>query len=251
MLFILSYESGSNTWKDVSSCVETALTSCDVTEYGCARLRVRAHSHNLTSTPEEACSRLGDSCSPSVDLRTQPGILSVILSSNHTLMLDHRFAKYRVYYGLEDLPLEEYEIHAPDSRSSVIIKRLDEGKSYCVYVQIVLYDKKDVGPPSCRKCMVIPESDEKLQQVKIIAAVSVVIILVVLSVVTVYVLLYQQKRINRIKQWLKPEPLPKALHPLPDHQRPLITITPQEDEFDRLSLTFTHEEQGLTSVQET
>ncbi|XP_071370545.1 interferon alpha/beta receptor 1-like, partial [Centroberyx affinis] len=99
-------------WRDVPACVQTELTSCDVTaveakaEHGCVELRVRAEERGLTSGPVEACSEQGGPCSPAVALSARPGRLTVQLSRNHSLALEYSdHAQHVVYYGREQEPL--------------------------------------------------------------------------------------------------------------------------------------------------
>lgn len=185
-------------WQNVKSCVNTPLTSCDVSftkleaRYGCVKIRLLAERNGLTSKPVEACSRQGDSCTPDLSLTARPGSLTVRLRRDHILAEDNRdHAGYRVYCGKEQQPLQ----HCEDSTSSVTITNLEEGQRYCVQAQYT-YFTKPVGLPSCTKCEEIPNTRATNQQTWIIVGVVVCFAVVVL-VTLVYFLIFHRERIKR------------------------------------------------------
>ncbi|KAM7407935.1 hypothetical protein PAMA_003606 [Pampus argenteus] len=187
-------------WTDVPACVQTSLNYCDVSftkaaaEHGCVKLRVRAERRGLTSAAASTCSTHNDSCTPDVRLTVRPGYLTVHLSRNHDLAREYAdHGKHRVYITKEG---EDSEEHL-DTVSSMTLSGLEEGRRYCARVQYI-YMGNPVGLSSCSVCHVIPTSSTN--HTHIIVAVVAVIILVVM-ILTVYILLYQRKR---IKQWLRP-----------------------------------------------
>ncbi|XP_056145458.1 uncharacterized protein LOC130120763 isoform X2 [Lampris incognitus] len=222
-------------WQDVPACVQTKLTSCDVTvtkskeKHGCVKLRVLTKKLGLTSTPVEACSKKGDSCSPRFNLTSRPGFLTVHLSRNHSLALRHAdHAKHKIYYGKEGQDLQKFRV----ATSSESIRELEEGVNYCVRVQFIYHDKP-LGPPGCTQCTVIPESGVKRKYAEIIGAVVAVVFVVTVSIAIAYMIIFQSKR---IKQWLGPlYQMPEfILQPLPE-DHPRICTSPCIEDFDRLS----------------
>ncbi|KAF1382204.1 hypothetical protein PFLUV_G00141210 [Perca fluviatilis] len=219
-------------WKNVTSCVHISSNSCNVTstkaedEHGCVRLRVQAERRGLTSTPVEACSRHGDSCTPYFSLMPGPGSLTVHLSRNHSLARDYAgHAKHRVYYGKEGEPL----LYDEDPLASVTIPELQEGQRYCVQVQNINYGKC-VGLPTCPQCVLIPPS-KIYSTPTVILAVGLIIVLVLLIPVIAYFLIC---KIERIKQCLRPPyELPgDFLEPFPDHYLPISSSSPTEECWD-------------------
>ncbi|XP_044071627.1 interferon gamma receptor 2 [Siniperca chuatsi] len=222
-------------WKDVPACIQISLNSCNVTllkpeEYDCVMLRVRAERHLLTTGPVEACSRHGGSCTPEVSLTARPGSLTVYLSRNHSLALEHGgHAMYRVYYGKKGEPLQKFK----DDVSSVSFNELQEGQHYCTKVQYI-YFNKPFGLPSCTQCVVIPESRKNLKQTEILVVVVAVIILVILVPVIAYILIFQR---GRIKQWLRPpyEIPDDFLNTFHVHHNPISTSSSSEEHWDVIS----------------
>ncbi|XP_029936067.1 interferon gamma receptor 2 isoform X2 [Myripristis murdjan] len=232
---------------DVSACVRTQLNTCDVTSvkaearHGCVELRVRAERDGLTSEPLEACSRQGDSCSPSVQLSPRPGSLTVNLSSNHSLVEDYAAnVKQIVFYGKDGESLQEYE----RSISSVVIRDLEEGVRYCVKVQFAVHEKF-MGPPSCRLCEVIPHSDST--ETKIAAGLAGALILVIVIVAFSYIIIFERER---IKRWLQPPyTMPRCiLQPLPEHH-PISVSSPSEERCDEITFIFREEESPSSSLR--
>lgn len=235
--YTVQYSSFDSTvWTDVPACVHISFNSCNVSstkasgEHGCVMLRVKAkRRRGLTSTPVQACSRHGGSCTPDFSLTAGPGSLTVHVSRNHSLALDHEdHAKHRVYYGKEGEPLQKYE----DAVGSVTIPELQEGQRYCIKVQNIYFDTA-VGLPTCTRCEVIPESrkDSKLTEV----LVAVVLLIVLLIPVIAYFLIFQR---GRIKQWLQPPckiPDDFFLEPSPEHHLPIFTSSPSEEHWDVIS----------------
>uniref|UniRef100_A0A8D3B2Z1 Fibronectin type-III domain-containing protein n=1 Tax=Scophthalmus maximus TaxID=52904 RepID=A0A8D3B2Z1_SCOMX len=203
--YTVQYSSFDNrVWKDVPACVQTSFNSCNVaftkteSEYGCVMLRVQAERRGLTSRPVKACSRYGDSCTPEVRLTARPGSLTVYLSENHSMFVEHGDnAQHRVYYGKEGESLQMYE----DGTSSVTIHKLEEGKHYCTKVQYIIFNQP-YGLESCTQCEVIPESRHAPKQTEVIVAVvGVVVILAFLISAIAYILIFHHRR---IKLWLQP-----------------------------------------------
>lgn len=216
-------------WKNVAACVQTSFKFCNITyikaenENGCVTLRVRAERRGLTSKPVEACSQHGDSCSPEVSLTPWPGSLTVHLSRNHSMALEHGgHVKHRVYYGKEGESL----LNHIDGASSVSIHGLEEGQRYCIKVQYINYNIP-VGAESCTQCEVIPESRNNQKQTQLTVAVVVPIFLLILILVIAYVLIYQS---GRIKHCLRPpyEISDILLQPFPEHHILSSTSTPSE-----------------------
>ncbi|XP_059199542.1 interferon alpha/beta receptor 1-like [Centropristis striata] len=224
-------------WTNLPACTQISINSCHVIStkaqgiHGCVMLRVQAERHGLTSTPVEACSRRGDSCTPDFSLTARPGTLTVNLSRNHSLALDHAdHVGHRVYYGMEGEPLQDYE----DTAASVTISELQEGQRYCTKVQYTYHDKP-VGVPSCTQCELIPESRKNPKATEILAAVVPVVVLLILIPVIAYVLIFQQRR---IKQWLQPPyqiPPDFFLEPLPEHHLGIPASGPPEEHWDVIS----------------
>ncbi|XP_056266832.1 interferon gamma receptor 2 isoform X2 [Pseudoliparis swirei] len=218
----------SDVWTDVPACVHISLNCCNVIstkvegELGCVMLRVQAERRGLTSTPVKACSRHGDSCTPDFSLTAVPGSLTVHLSRNHSLALEHgEHLKHRVYYGKEGEPRQEYEhLHV----ASVTISELLEGQRYCTEVQYVFYDMP-VGLATCTQCEVIPKSRKDSKQSGIIAAVVLVVVLLVLIPVLAYFIIFQR---GTIKQWLSPYRIPedKSLENESSHPPPASATGP-------------------------
>ncbi|NP_001348087.1 interferon gamma receptor 2 precursor [Cynoglossus semilaevis] len=198
-------------WKDVASCVQTSFTSCNVaftkadSEHGCVNLRVQAERSGLKSQPVQACSRR-DTCSPDVMLAARPGSLTVYLSKNHTLALEHAdHVEHRVYYGKEGKGLQKYK----DGYSSLSINKLEEGQSYCVEVQY-MYSKKPVGLRSCRQCEVIPLSKHKPNPTLVVVVIVVLFILVLVISAVAYTIICHSRRIKQCLQ--NPFEIPENLH---------------------------------------
>ncbi|XP_018552104.1 interferon gamma receptor 2 isoform X1 [Lates calcarifer] len=218
-------------WKDVQACVQTFSTSCNVTstkaesEHGCVMLRVLAERQGLTSKPVKACSRHGDSCTPEVSLTARPGSLTVFLSRNHSMVLEHGdHVKHRVYYGKEGQSLQKYK----DAVYSLSIPGLEEGQRYCTRVQYMLYEKP-FGPESCTQCEVIPESEYERRQTVIITAMVVVVVVLILIPAIAYILIFQH---GRIKKCLHPPckiPDNFLLEPFSEHH---ILSSPSEEHYD-------------------
>ncbi|XP_035459933.1 interferon gamma receptor 2 isoform X1 [Scophthalmus maximus] len=220
--YTVQYSSFDNrVWKDVPACVQTSFNSCNVaftkteSEYGCVMLRVQAERRGLTSRPVKACSRYGDSCTPEVRLTARPGSLTVYLSENHSMFVEHGDnAQHRVYYGKEGESLQQmYE----DGTSSVTIHKLEEGKHYCTKVQYIIFNQP-YGLESCTQCEVIPESRHAPKQTEVIVAVvGVVVILAFLISAIAYILIFHHRR---IKLWLQPPcqiPDHFLFEPFPEH----------------------------------
>ncbi|KAM4608529.1 interleukin-20 receptor subunit alpha-like [Polymixia lowei] len=229
-------------WKNVPSCVQTNLTSCDVTaikanaEHGCVGLRVRAEKYGLTSRPVEACGEQGDACSPRFSVIPGQGLLTVELSRNNSMSKAYAaHYKHIVYFGKKGEKLKEFK----EAISSVNIKDLEEGGQYCVKVQFILYSKP-LGPPSCAQCAVIPGS-EKTNDITI-AIVTVVMVFIAVALIVAYILIFQHER---IKQFLRPPyQMPKYLsEPLPSLKQSIsnddvehydqISFIVREDELDQ------------------
>ncbi|KAK9538151.1 hypothetical protein VZT92_005704 [Zoarces viviparus] len=203
----------SDVWTDVPACVHISSNSCPVIstkekgEHGCVMLRVQAERRGLTSTPVQACSKHGDSCTPDFRLTAgaRPGSLTVLLSRSHSLAQEHGdHAQHRVYYGKEGAPREEHV----DAVSSVTIPELQQGQRYCVEVQY-LYFSHPVGLGACARCELVPTAvlvrhssgkDSKGSEV-VAAVVPVVVVLFVVIPVLAYFLIFQR---GTIKRWLRP-----------------------------------------------
>ncbi|XP_078142165.1 interferon gamma receptor 2 [Centroberyx gerrardi] len=222
-------------WRDVPACVQTELTSCDVTsvkakaEYGCVELRVRAEKHNLTSGPVDACSDQGGPCSPAVRLSARPGRLTVHLSRNHSMALEYGdHAQHVVYYGREEEPLQEFE----RTTSSVTIGDLEEGVRYCVKVQFILFHKS-LGPPSCTRCEVIPGSSTNHSMIVVAPIVAVFLFTVFLIPAIAYMLIFH---LEKMKQWMQPYSMPESItRPLPENCR--FSSIPTEERYEVISFT--------------
>ncbi|XP_028993130.1 uncharacterized protein LOC114847484 [Betta splendens] len=218
---------GSTEWENVSHCFNTSFISCNVTftkedsESGCVGLRVQAERRGLTSRPVEACSRLGDTCSPEVNLTSRPGSLTAYLRINSSMV--HEYGGHiqnRVYYGKEGETLEK---NYKDGASSVSIYGLEEGSLYCVKVQYLL-DGEVLGTDSCIQCERIPQSAKGSHLTLTLVLVGVLAgALVILTIV--YVLIFHLKT---IKLYLQPP------YTIPEHflYRPTIIhllSSPTED----------------------
>ncbi|XP_034041884.1 interferon gamma receptor 2 [Thalassophryne amazonica] len=220
-------------WINVSTCLHTRLTSCDITatksaaDYFCIMLRVQAERQGLTSKAVEACSNQGDSCSPEFSLTARPGALTVHLSRNHSLALEHAdHAQHRVYYGKEGQQLKKHI----DAASSVTIPEMEEGQRYCVKVQHLLHGRS-IGPPSCIQCEIIPASKNNQT---VITVVVVVVVVVLLIPSLAFLIIFQQKR---FKQCLRPPfEMPESIRePLPHNYCVMAAGSPEEERYDRLS----------------
>ncbi|XP_042350049.1 interferon gamma receptor 2 [Plectropomus leopardus] len=227
----------SRVWADVLACVHISLNSCDVSstkafgEHGCVMLRVRAEKgRRLTSTPVKACSRHGDSCTPDFSLTTGPGSLTVHLSTNNSLTLEHGdHAKHRVYHGKEGEPLQSYK----DAVASVTLRELQEGRRYCTKVQFIYFDKP-VGLASCTQCELIPESKKDFKVIETVVAVVLVVVLL-LGVSMAYIFIFQR---GKIKRWLRPPckiPDDFLLKPFPEHHLSTPTSSPTQEHYDVIS----------------
>lgn len=230
-------EYSSNMWKSVPACANISSNSCNVSstkaesESGCVLLRVRAERRGLTSTPVEACSRHGDSCSPDVRLTAGPASLTVHLNRTHRLALEYgEHAKRIVYYGKEGEPLQKYA----DVLSSVTIPDLQEGQRYCAAVQYIVFDLP-VGLATCARCELIPKSRIFSKQSElIVAVVPAVIVLLVLVPVIAYLLIFQR---GRIKRWLRPpyQTPDNLLEPFGENYIPICISGPTEEHYHVLS----------------
>ncbi|CAL8240799.1 unnamed protein product [Merluccius merluccius] len=139
-------------WRD-TSCVRTPDTSCDVAatmkkaDFGCARLRVHAHEHNLTSRPVEACSPRGSYCSPEVKLSSQPDTLTVHLSGNTELVRNHGSAvQHMIYYGEDGKPPKC--LREPFSVRSEQVYKFSEERWNHISQIVPLEDRYPPSPPA-------------------------------------------------------------------------------------------------------
>ncbi|KAK2906413.1 interferon gamma receptor 2 [Channa argus] len=201
VIYTVQYKRFDQAWKDLPSCIGTILNYCNVSftkpKNSCIRLRVQAKKHKLNSKPVEACSRNGDTCTPEVSLTVRPGSLTVNLSRNHSLALEHGgHAQHRVYYAKEGELLTKYENIA----SSVSFSDLEPGQRYCVKIEYILYHIA-VGPESCVECVVILESGQRPKLTEAIAVVVAIIVLISLITVMAYITIFHKRR---VKQWLQP-----------------------------------------------
>lgn len=231
--YSVEYRSIDTKWRNVSSCVRTSSTSCNVTssatesEHGCVMLRVRAERHGLKSRAAQACSRKGDTCTPEVRLTARPGSLTVYMSRNHSLVQEYGdHFRNRVYYR-RDGDSQDKEREGVDS---VPLYDLKEGETYCVRVQYMLYNQK-FGLESCTQCEFIPWPDQSVQT-EVIAVVAVVLILAVIAV-TAYILICHR---GKIKRWLQPPyEMPEVLLDLyPKHHIISCPSSPSEEHCDVL-----------------
>ncbi|XP_040004408.1 interferon gamma receptor 2 [Xiphias gladius] len=228
---------GTSEWKDIQTCTQKSFSSCIINfskpehVHECVMLRVRAERGGLTSRPVKACSRHGSLCTPEVSLTARPGSLTVYLSRNHGLAVEHEdHVKHRVYYGKEGESQQKYK----DAASSVSIHELEEGQRYCTKVQYIHYNKP-VGPESCTQCEVIPKTRHEPKQTVVIVAVLVIVALVILMYAIAYILIVQ---CGRIKQWLQPPceiPDHFLLEPFPEHQVCSSSGSPSEGHLDVIS----------------
>ncbi|KAM6978353.1 interferon gamma receptor 2 [Tautogolabrus adspersus] len=229
----------SSKWTDVPACVHTISTSCDVAlkaaenEHGCVMLRVYAERRGLTSTPVQACSSHGDSCTPEVSLSARPGSLTIHLSRNHSLAQNHAaHAEHRVHYSREGETIQLSE----DSSSSLTLRQLEAGQRYCAQVEYILHSKP-VGPPSCSMCELVPHSGVWGTEVNPGVIVAVCIVFFLLMTITAYVFIFQQRR---IKEWLRPPyAIPEDFYcqrhfhiatssPTQEHYDLITCVTPEE-----------------------
>lgn len=217
-------------WRDVITCVHTSSTSCNVpvkaakSEDDCARLEVQAERQGLTSESAVACSLLNDFCTPEVSLSVRSDSLTIHLSRNHDLAVEHAaHLKHRVYYSKEGETLQFYE----DSASTLTLRKLQEGQRYCIQVEFILHDKL-VGPPTCPQCELIPHTGAEGNPGVIV---GMVLVLTVLIIASAYVFICQA---GRIKRWLRPP------YAIPEDfllQRPLTipTSSPTDERYDVIS----------------
>ncbi|XP_071341509.1 interferon alpha/beta receptor 1-like [Trachinotus anak] len=245
--YTVQYQSfDTSVWRDIPACVHTSFTSCNVafskaeSKHGCVTLRVQAERRGLTSTPVQACSRHGDSCTPEVSLTARPGSLTVFLSRNHSLAEEYGdHVTHRVYYGKEGESLEE---KYKETLSSVSFLGLEEGQRYCTRVQYVRYNEA-VGTRSCPQCEVIPRTKHEPVQTEVIVGVVVVVFLV-LTPVIVYILICHR---GRVKQWLRPATcdIPDfLLQPYPEHHMLSSPNSPSEERYDVISFITPEEVRG-------
>ncbi|XP_026151054.1 uncharacterized protein LOC113123328 [Mastacembelus armatus] len=237
--YTVQYRSFDNEmWTDVPGCAQTLFHFCNVTvtkaesPHGCVMLRVQAKRGELTSRPVKACSRQGDSCTPEFSVTARPGSLTVHLSRNHSMALEHGdHAKHRVYYGKEG---ESLQLKHKDGASSVLIHNLEQGQRYCVMVQYIYYNNA-IGLGSCIQCIVIPVSENVPKDV--IVAVGFVIFMVFL-LPAAYILIFQHRR---IKQWLRPpyQMSDVLIQPFPEHHILWSSSSPNEERYDVISSIIT------------
>ncbi|XP_076011298.1 uncharacterized protein LOC143004334 [Genypterus blacodes] len=239
--YTVQYRSFDKQWTDVTACVQTSLASCDVTstasaeDPGCVRLRARAERAGLSSPWTEACSRRGNPCSPEVRLAPRPSSLYVVLSKNHSMAREYGgHAWHRVFYGKEGQPLQDIQ----EGTASVSIPELEEGQTYCVQVQYMLYTKPN-GEPSCVQCVLIPKSNTETHHTKVVVPVVVVVVVMAIMTGIIYVLMYKSKG---IKKWLRqPYQISKDVcQPLPEKFRevPLTMGDPGEERCDEIFLIY-------------
>ncbi|KAJ3591601.1 hypothetical protein NHX12_006734 [Muraenolepis orangiensis] len=230
-------------WQNVSSCVQSRNTSCDVgatmrgAEFGCVRLHVLAHEQSLTSDPVEACSQQGDSCSPEVQLSSQPGTLTVHLSGDHQMVLDHGSqVQHLVYFAMEGEPLQA-KVSSP---SSVVIRELKEGQRYCVRVVFTYFDTP-LGPPSCVKCQHIPHSEERAKRTLVLFGVVSSVLLVLGFLLCLYCFLFQKRTIKKFIQ--PPYEIPPCISEPFAAQCQQVMGCSCEERFDHISLILPLEEE--------
>ncbi|XP_037543092.1 interferon gamma receptor 2 [Nematolebias whitei] len=225
----------SNSWDVVPECRSTPLTFCDRgpvrsqnwSHDACVQLRVQAERAGSMSEPVQACSTHGDPCSPQVHLTARPGSLTVHLSKNHSLFLEHAdHARHWIYFGAEGEELEEHDSYFSKRFSDLLV-----GRRYCTKVQFVLYHKP-IGPASCVQCETIPQSGESAQTGLITAVV--VVVLALLAVWLCYILICRYKK---IKEFLRPPcSIPQFFQdPVLDRGVPFVALTPTEENFDVVS----------------
>uniref|UniRef100_H3BZI4 Uncharacterized protein n=1 Tax=Tetraodon nigroviridis TaxID=99883 RepID=H3BZI4_TETNG len=202
---------GNDTWTNVPACVQISSSQCNVSraggadEHGCMMLRVRADRRGLRSEPVEACSRLGDLCTPSFQLSARSGALTVHLTRNHSLAAAHAYhLKHRVFYGREGRPLTDYT----DKVSSVSVQELQAGQRYCVQTQFLVHGSP-VGPRSCVQCQLIPESSLRSTPPWVVATAVLLGVPALLAPVLLYLAMY---RCGRFKWWLR-----STRHRIPAH----------------------------------
>lgn len=216
-----SWPNDEDKWKNVTWCVQMGLTSCDVnsiiSEFDCVKLRVQAQRNGLTSETVEACCRKGD-CTPQVRLSSQAGSLTVHMSWDHDQVrsfADH--AQYEVCYGRLGQALQFRR-----SKSSVVLRDLDEGQTYCVQVQFLLFSKP-VGVPSCSQCLDIPYSRVMSKTSWIIVAAVISFVALAVASLVAYMIIFHRKK---FKRWLRPEQMPYSLT-LPLHD--VLVSSPVEE----------------------
>ncbi|KAG7259481.1 hypothetical protein CRUP_008942, partial [Coryphaenoides rupestris] len=185
--------------------------------------KVHAQKHNLTSDSVEACSQQETSCSPKVQLSAQPGSLTVHLIGDHPLIRKHGRGQIQhlVSYGKEGEPLQP----SKSSLYSVVITGLDEGQRYCVAV-VFTYFSTPIAPPSCAKCIDIPQSDERANiTLGLGLGLGFLLLLVVLVVLTmVYVF-----QCEKIKAWMRPPyTMPQCIME-PFDAQPQLTLVYNEE----------------------
>ncbi|KAK5861590.1 hypothetical protein PBY51_022973 [Eleginops maclovinus] len=217
-------------WTNVLHCVRTSLNSCNVhstkagSMHDCVKLRVQAERHGRTSTSVEACSEQGLLCTPGFNLTARSGSLIVPLTEENSLAQNYAHnSKYRVYYGKEGEPLQDYK----DDVASVTINELQEGQRYCAKVQY-LYYKHTVGMPSCAQCMLIPHSGSSHAEI----IVPVLFLFVLFAfVMMAYLYIFQS---GRVKRFLRPPCRIREdlLEPIPEDRLPIHSSPSSEEHFD-------------------